>query len=470
MLEAPHRDRGSFRDPSGYVFFQNGSVYRTINPAAAESFGTVAASGVLAELASRNLILPFEDLDMASGAFDAFKGARGEIPVRIIRHPRIKLISYPYEWVFSQLQDAALAHLDIQIAALDRNVVLSDATPYNMQFHEGKVVHIDLLSFRPYREGEPWAGYNQFCRMFLLPLLIEAWAGAPFQPLLRGRLDGVTFDEALAYLPRRKLYTSLNGYMHVKLQASMAQRSSSSDGQPGAKATALPKARYRAILSEMRHWIASLKSGRRSATYWRDYAKINSYSDAMKVAKLDFVREWAAKAKPAMVWDIGGNTGDYSLSALSGGAKSAAVLDSDLDSLEVCYRREKTAPILPLVMNLADPSPSLGWAQAERKGLAERDKPDGILALAVIHHMCISSNLPLEEVVRWFVGLAPSGVIEFVPKRDPMVKGLLRDRDDIFLDYDEAHFRRYLGPLAKITEERSFEENGRLLVAYNKVS
>jgi ribosomal protein L11 methylase PrmA len=463
------RDSGSFRDPGGYVFVSGNDVVRTVNAPAAASFAALRNSGLLDSLPARGLLINSEVLDAPAKTLAAYAGARGEVPQLLIRHPRVPFISYPYEWVFSQLKDAATAHLDLQLAALEKDFELSDATAYNMQFLGGKPVHIDVLSLRPYQEGKAWSGYNQFCRQFLLPLLVEAWAGVNFQKLYRGSIEGIAFDDALAILPKRRLFTSMAGLLHVYLHGKTVARASSSTTVAG-EAKPVPKASYRAILQQLRNFIGGLESKRRPASYWQQYASINSYSDAMRETKLAFVRNWAARHRPAMIFDIGGNSGDYSQAAIDGGAGSAVVLDNDIDSLEHCYRartRQRGA-ILPVFMNLADPTPGMGWRQSERKGLDRRATAEGLIALAVIHHMVIRGNLPLDDAVDWLTGMAPCGVIEFVPKRDPMVAQLLRSREDIFPDYDAENFRAAIGRRARITGEHEFPENGRLIVSYER--
>ena len=390
----------------------------------------------------------------------------------VIKHPRVPMISYPFEWTFSQLKDAALAHLDLQIAAFDLGLVLSDATPYNMQFFEGRVVHIDVLSLRPYRPGEIWVGYNQFTRLFLLPLLLEAWRGVPFQAMLRGQTDGMTLVDAVKLLPFTKRYLSLSGLMHVKLQERASRGRSSTGNATAGRHVTLPANRFRAMLSEMRAFVATLQSARRAPTFWSAYAHVNTYSSEMQSVKSAFVQDLVRRNQIRSLWDIGGNTGDYAAAALAAGAEHAVVLDGDLDSLEQAYsRRLQGHPnLLPLFMDCADPTPSQGWDEAERRGLKARARIDAVLGLAVVHHMAIGRNIPLRAVVDWFVDLAPHGIIEFVPKSDPMVRQMLQHRDDVFLDYDEATFRSYLGARAQTTAEHRFAENDRVLISYTRTN
>jgi ribosomal protein L11 methylase PrmA len=465
-----YRDPGSFRDPSGYVFVGKTHVLRTVNPAAAANFRAVIETGALNILAEKGHLLPSEPITIKTDMAAALTGPRGDMPEMAIRQPRLPMISYPFEWTFSQLKDAALSHLDLQIAAFDLGLVLSDATPYNMQFHNGRVVHIDTLSLRPYRPGEIWVGYNQFTRLFLLPLLLEAWRGVPFQPCLRGQMEGVSLTDARQLLPAAKRYLSLTGLMHVTLQERAGRGSGSSQQGINVNKANLPRARFRALLTEMRVAVSALKSARRTATFWSTYAGINTYSGDMQSVKTRFVQDLVRRHAIRSIWDVGGNTGDYAAAALAAGATNAVVLDGDLDSLEQAYQRRKQAlpDLLPLYVDCADPTPNQGWNQSERSGLRERAQVDAVLALALVHHLAIGRNIPLKAVIDWFVDLAPNGIIEFVPKSDPMVRQMLQARDDVFLDYDEAHFRTYLSARAEITAEHRFAENGRVLMSWTR--
>jgi ribosomal protein L11 methylase PrmA len=459
---------GSFRDPSGYVFRAGDRIFRTVNPIAAEPFAALEASGLIRDLEHAGLILPAAVVPLQPALEHAFAGARGETPVRLIEHPLVPLITYPYEWCFSQLKDAALAHLDLQITALDRGFVLSDATPYNMQFWQGRAVHIDTLSLRPYREGELWQGYNQFCRLFLAPLLIEAWAGVGFQPLLRGKIEGIALAEAAALLPKRRLFTSMQGFLHVHLHGkSESSASSSRKGGTGGQGS-MQKSRYSALLTELRHFVAGLASAKRSKSFWEEYATVNSYSDAMRERKAAIVRDFVSRHSVRSVVDIGGNTGDYSMAALEAGAENALVLDGDNDSVEIAYERSKRRipGLQAFLVDIADPSPGIGWQNRERDPLPQRIHSDGVLGLAVIHHMCIGRNIPLRSAVHWLVSLAPRGIIEFVPKTDAMVKQMLSARDDVFSDYDHGHFLAYLGEVATVGAPTAIEGTERTFVEF----
>ena len=222
------------------------------------------------------------------------------------------------------------------------------------------------------------------------------------------------------------------------------------------------------MLTEMRAWIETLKPGRKAKSFWNEYSAVNSYTEYMRDTKKAFVSQFTSNQTVTSLWDIGGNTGDFSAVALGEGAGHAVVIDSDLDSLEAAYTRRKRdgLHLLPVVMDCADPSACAGWNQGERKGLHGRANADAILALAVVHHLAVGRNIPLEEVVKWLMSLAPRGIVEFVPIEDPMVQQMLTLRDVVFSDYHETAFREYVGRGGRIIDEHRFSENGRLLISF----
>ncbi len=463
------RAPGSFRDPSGYVFDTGDAIWRSINPVALPAFNDLWDRGVFRALTERGLLIDVERVELNSDIRNRLRGPRGETPACVIRHPRVPFYSYPYEWTFSQLKEAALSHLALQVAAFDLGVTLSDATPYNMQAVDGRMQLVDVLSLRPYQNGEVWVGYNQFCRLFLLPLLLEAWNGVPFQPLLRGALDGVRLSDAVRILPRAKRWLTLNGLMHVTLHANQEKwhakaRTASITARPK-----MPRTRYRAMLTELRNWVMSLQS-RRQSSFWHDYAIDNSYDESSRRAKHEFIARFVSEHSVRTLWDLGGNSGDYSITAIEAGAHQAVVFDSDLDALEIAYARQraKYPGLVPVVMDCSDPSPALGWCQSERTGLSERAHADAVIALALTHHLAIGRNIPLSSLVEWLVELAPRGVVEFVPKKDPMVARMLSLRDDVFHDYDEMNFLQYLQSVAEITGIERLETGGRIIIAYRR--
>jgi ribosomal protein L11 methylase PrmA len=438
-------DTGSYRDPSGRVFVLGDRVLRTVMPRAAADFEFVRSTGVLERLIAEGAAIAEQSVD-PSALPAGFEAAR-----YIVQHPKLPFVSYPYEWCFTGLKRAALLHLDIHIRCLEQDVTLSDASAYNIQFLGPKPIFIDSLSFRRYHEGEFWIGHRQFCEQFLNPLLLRALFGVPHNAWYRGGLEGIPSAELSRLLPlRRKL--SWNVLSNVVMPASFQRAATGGADADIPKTSRLPRATMQRMLERLRTWIAALEPADRGKTVWSDYADHTSYDADDIERKRMVIAEFTASVRPRLLWDIGCNTGDYAKVALQAGAAYAVGFDFDQGALDTAFARavSERLSFLPLYLDLANPTPSQGWAERERRGLADRASADAILGLALVHHLAIGRNIPLEEVVDWLVGLAPNGIIEFVPKSDPMVQRLLRLREDIFDDYAEEVFAKHLQAKAEI--------------------
>lgn len=456
------RDPGSFRDPSGHVYELDGRILRSVNPVAADSYRALRDSGLLAALSTQGLLLPAVECDPASVRLSDAS------PEYLLEHPRVPFISYPYEWCFAAHRAAALLHLDLHLAALAGGFTLSDASAYNVQFQGPRPVFIDLLSLRPYRPGEIWAGHRQFCMQFLNPLLLETKLGINPQAWFRGQPEGIDPVDLAKLLRWRHLF-SFTVFAHVVLQARFQAKAVATDQRAttSLKRAQLPAAAFKNMLLSLRSYIAGLDRPV-ARTVWADYAGNTSYSAQEAEQKRRLVGEMVAAVKPATLIDLGCNTGDYAALALASGAQGVIGFDFDLGALDQAFARATREKLnfLPLWLDAANPSPDQGWGQRERKGFASRAKADGLLALALIHHLVIGRNIPMDDVVAWLIAMAPHGIIEFVPKGDPMVQRLLALREDIFPDYDEVAFRAAVERRARIRRAERLSEGGRLLVWY----
>lgn len=457
-------DAGSFRDPSGRVCLQGDRVLRTVTPYAAEDFEYVRGTGLVDRLIVDGQLVPERRVMAPETLGDLAAGA-----THVLEHPRLPFISYPYEWSFPALKAAALLHLDIHLKALEDDVTLSDASAYNVQFQGPRPVFIDHLSFRRYRDGEFWHAHGQFCEQFLNPLLLRAICGIPHNAWYRGSQEGITVSDLHRLLPLRSKF-SWNVFTQVVLQARLQNAVTDKERPARASIRKLPKAALRRMLESLRRWIARLQPADRGSTVWRDYSKAHSYSDDEVAAKQGFIDAFAAAVQPTVLWDLGCNTGDYSKAALAAGAGLAIGFDSDQGALELGYdrARQENLNFLPLFLDAANPTPDQGWAQQERRGLAARAPADGLLALALVHHLAIARNVPLDRVVGWLSGLASAGVIEFVPKDDAMVQQLLKLREDIFPDYTRDYFLRAVQDHGRIVRQQTVSQSGRLLVWYQR--
>ncbi|MCF8468228.1 MAG: class I SAM-dependent methyltransferase [Sneathiella sp.] len=450
-------DPGSFRDPKGRVFLTGDKIYRITSAAGKAEFEFVQSTGLLDQLVANGHIVTsaiVSNIDFADNAqFDGIT----------IEHEKIPYISYPYEWSFSFLKVAALLHLDVHLQALDVGVTLSDASAYNVQFRGPNPVFIDILSFRKLQKGEAWEGHRQFCEQFLNPLLLRAKLDLTPNAWYRGTQEGITTPDLNRLLPWYKK-TSWNMLTQVVAQSAL-QNASLNTAADAAKKIEYPLSAYISMLSRLRNWIATLVPANAKKTEWQDYSTNHSYHDDEKSAKARFIADFAKVVKPEILWDIGCNTGDYTKTALENGAGYSVGFDFDQGALDAAYARARNEKLAfqPLFLDGANPSPSQGWNESERRSMSQRRNADAVIALAFIHHLVIGRNIPLGDAVRWLVGMAPQGVIEFVPKNDPMVLRLLALRQDIFTDYSEETFLKFLSQYADIVKSETVTEAGRSL-------
>ncbi len=454
-------DPGSFRDPRGRVYYHDGRVFRTILGSAVDDFEFVRSTGLIVELVEKGLAIASDVVD------PDILGSRASGASYVVEHTKLAFVSYPYEWSFSALRAAALLHLEVQRRALEHDVTLADATAYNVQFEGPSPLFIDLLSFRRYEKGELWVGHRQFCEQFLAPLLLRSILGVPHNAWYRGNQEGINVNEINRLLPlRRKL--SWNMFTNIVLQTRFQAKATNEDMAKdfaSLKSVKFPRPAFRNLMNRLTRWIEGLRPADATKTVWADYAKSHSYESSEVAAKKAFVAEFVATVKPRMLWDFGCNTGDYSKVALEAGAGTVIGFDFDQDALDLAFARAESEKLmfLPLFLDAANPSPDQGWAQLERQGLRKRARADAFLALAFGHHLAIARNIPLDHLVDWYADMAPAGLIEFVPKADPMVRRLLSLREDIFSEYSESNFVSLLRSRANVIKSTVVSENGRKL-------
>ena len=426
--------RGSFRDPSGFVFTSNGTYYRQVNQVFADEYDACVSSGLYEDLIAGGLLVPHRDV---GASFAAAPNAR-----TVIEPERIPFISYPYEWSFGQLKDAALLTLDVQDRALARGFILRDASAYNVQFRDGRPLLIDTLSFERHQEGRPWKAYKQFCEHFLAPLALMSMRDVRLGRLQRHYLDGIPLDLCSSLLPART-WLRVSALLHVHLHARAMRRYESASV---AKTTGTRQISTRALTglsTSLREAVNGLE-WRPAGTEWADYTSAHNYSDNAIEAKRSLVREYVAVAAPRTVWDLGGNTGTFSRVAREI-APSVVCFDIDPAAVELNYREVRKrgeTGLLPLQLDLMNPSPSLGWAHEERSSIESRGPVDLVMALALVHHLAIANNVPLARVAESFARLGRALIVEFVPKSDSQVERLLMNRADIFPDYTIEGFER----------------------------
>ena len=454
-------ETGSFRDRDARVFYQDGFVYRALNADTLKDYRSLRALKFFQDELSKGRIVQTEEVSNIAtpNEFPA------ELSAGVLKHNRIPVVSYPYEWSFGMLKDAALLHLDLLLEALDSNFILKDSSAFNIQFEGAQPVFIDLPSFEPYKNGEVWVGYRQFCEMFLYPLMLQAHKGVPFQVLLRGNIDGIGVEDFAGLLSFRD-YCRAGVFKHVYLQNLLGRQN---QGRPTGVRKELREVGFGkelivANVKSLRSLVRGLKVKARGSA-WVNYATDNSYAERDAAQKREFVGQVASAKQRRCVWDLGSNTGVFSRIA-SLNSDYVLAVDGDHAAIDRLYKElagEGNRKILPLVLNLANLSPSQGWRGLERLDFGKRSRPELILALALIHHMVISSNIPLKDFIGWLAEFKSDIIIEFVTKDDPMVKILLANKDDRYSDYDQDNFEQCLKNHFRIVKQLKLDSGTRTL-------
>jgi len=449
---------GSFRDPTGFLFTDNGILYRQINPSGFKDYSLLLNSGLYQELTAAELLIPHEEIN----EYD-----QNSPPDQIVIKPKkVGFISFPYEWSFSQLKNAAQITLKIQKIALQKGMSLKDCSAYNVQFFHGKPIFIDTLSFERYREGEPWAAYRQFCQHFLAPLALMAYTDVRLSQLLRIYIDGIPLDLASKLLPKKtSLNFSINVHIHIHAKSQTRYSEKEIDRN---------KERRQMEVHQLLGLVDSLISGVNKLTWkpdqtdWAEYEKFHNYSPAALQHKSDLVAQYLSQTQSSLVWDLGANVGRFSRLASQQKIDTIA-FDIDPGAVELNYLRaveESDQHLIPLVADLTNPSPGLGWAHEERQSLLERGPADTVLALALIHHLAIGNNVPLNKLAEFFSRICKWLIIEFIPKDDPQVKRLLKVRQDIFSDYDQDHFLEEFSYYFEVLAQQKIKDTFRVLFLF----
>lgn len=454
----PEKVSGSFRDPSGFMFKQDGEIYRQVNNQYQKEYDLLMGSGLYEQLTRSGTLIPHTEVDLDLAP-------KSDLAYKVIRPEPIGFISYPYEWCFNQLKDAAILTLAIGRRALEFGMSLKDASAYNIQFYQGRPVFIDTLSFDIYKEGLPWVAYKQFCQHFLAPLALMAKTDIRLVQLLKIYIDGIPLDLASQLLPAStRLNFGLSTHIHLHARSQKMYADKEISLQEIESKSKLTKASTLALFDSLLSTVRSLEV-RTIETEWADYYQDNNYSENCFETKRELVRSFVNQVSPKTVWDLGANTGEFSRIASDMQIPTVA-FDIDPGAVQQNYalvKKNKEKFILPLVMDLTNPSPDLGWRNAERDSMNARGPVDLVMALALIHHLAISNNVPLVSLADYFSELSEYLIIEFVPKEDSQVKRLLASRLDIFPDYSLEGFKHAFEQTFKIINERPVQGSARTL-------
>ncbi len=426
---------GSFRDPAGFVYEKEDRILRTVNEVGKEDWLKFVASGLSDQLQKAGWLIPYKELA---------ESPDHELPAknvwRYLSVEKVPFLSYPYEWSFHQLRDAAVLTLKIQLSALEKGMSLKDASAYNIQMYRSRPIFIDILSFEKYPEGKPWTAYRQFVMHFLGPLLLMSKRDIRFLALLRDWIEGFPIDFISKNLPWRSHF-SPSCLIHIHWHAKLLKKYEQTRGEtPSKNIGSLSKVQLIRMLEGLLAFVQSLKAPHQT-TEWGDYYNDTNYTDSAFECKKEIVRSICQRLKPQKVCDLGANCGEFSRVLPS---DIPVIISADIDPVAVDknyvqVRRQKEVNLYPILQDLTNPSPGIGWMNQERQSFEQRAKCDMLLSLALIHHLCIGNNLPFDYVARFFRRLSPVAVVEFVPKEDSQVQRLLSSREDIFPEYDLEH-------------------------------
>lgn len=453
--------QSSFRDPSGFLFIRKGVMFRQINIVYKENYEILMKSGLYKELTNLGLLIPHREIE---GDF-----FRPEVGYKVISPDIIPFISYPYEWSFSQLKDAALLTLKIQKISLEFDMSLKDASAYNIQYHNGKPVFIDTLSFERYKYGAPWVAYRQFCQHFLAPLALMSKNDIRLGRLLNNYIDGIPLDLCSKLLPFSSRF-SFSLLSHIHLHAKAQAKYANTNQTTKKMLPKISKSSFIGIIESLQSAVKKLKWEHKN-TEWSDYYDNTNYSAKAFTSKEKIVENYISTSKPGKVWDIGANDGYFSRIASNKGINTIS-FDVDPVAVEKNYsivKRNNENNLLPLFCDLTNPSPGIGWENIERSALIGRGPADLLLALALVHHLAISNNLPFSKIAKFMSHICNQLVIEFVPKSDSQVQRLLANREDIFSDYTQKSFEKEFGYYFLVKEKHGIEDSKRILYLMTKL-
>jgi SAM-dependent methyltransferase len=441
MTNEPVIEPGSFRDRTATVFYHRGDVFRGLTERAHRQWQALSTTDFYRRYVLNGGLVQTRQVDPST-----VLPSEHQRWTAVLRHARVPFVSYPYEWPFGMLKDAALLQIDLLLAALDEGMTLKDATPFNIQWNGTAPVFVDVASFERWVRGELWVGYRQFCQMFLYPLFLQAYRDVPYHPWLRGSLEGIEAETCRRMMSARDfLRRGVLTHVYLQARAQAAWRASTRDIRAELRATGFGTTPIENNARRLRRLVAGLR-WKRGASRWSEYGSCTHYKPEDAARKRDFVREVVHLRDWPLVWDLGANLGTFSRIAAER-ANYVVAIDADHLAVERLYQQlkvENSRTILPLVGDLADPSPDLGWRNRERRQLAERGRPDLVLCLALVHHMVIDSHVSLSELLDWLAGLGADLIIEFVTRDDPIVARLLHNRDDQHADYTLEAFDREL--------------------------
>ncbi|MFK7831764.1 MAG: class I SAM-dependent methyltransferase [Winogradskyella sp.] len=459
-MDVKNAHPSSFRDPSGYVYIENGDIKRRINPIYFKQYQALTDSGFYNILFENGLLIKHEEVESTTDQI-------------IIKAEKIPFITYPYEWSFNMYKEAALLTLKLQKYSLEKGFSLKDASAFNITFHKGKALFIDTLSFDFYKENSPWRAYKQFITHFFGPLVLAHYHGAQQLKLLSNFIDGIPVKMLSSMLPfKTKLSPIL--YSNIHLLAKLEDQHNEDYKGETKKATLSKKGQLN-IIKSLYDYIKDLELKEHSE--WGNYYTKTNYTDAAFIKKSDIINGWVKNLKPSRLIDVGGNDGTF-VRKLDSALETALVCDIDNNAVDFNHKTQKLnkeQTMLPFVLDVLNPSAAIGLNNVERDSFINRIKdfaPQVTLALAVIHHMSLSGNVPFSESAKFFSSFSEHLIIEFPKRNDSWVQRLLNNKADFkdhFEFYTIGNFEKAYSVYFEVVEKIIIENSERVLYLF-KVS
>ena len=451
-------DPSSFRDDAGQIFNFKNRIFRSIKNDYIENYNFIKNQDIYQKLINKNLLInswEAKDQDLISQNFDDVN--------KFLEHEKLENWTYPYEWTFSQLKKAAIFHLDFQLFLLEENISLKDASAYNIQFKNNKPIFIDILSLQKLDENTPWQGHKQFCEEFLNPLVYSSYFNLPFNEIYKGNLNGIS-NRQIINLLGYKIFFSFSLLINVYFTESLSSKSGISKKK---KERSYKQSQY-FLINNLKKFIKKLKYKKNKST-WSNYSNTHSYSKESEIEKENILKSYISTNKPYSLIDMGCNDAKYSFISKELGVKKIIALDYDMQCLEK-IELDNNEIVTPLYADLSNISPSIGWDNKEKKSFIERFNFDFSLSFAVVHHLAISKNIPLYEVLNFIIKLSKKGLIEFIPNDDEMVKRMKMFKTKDYDDYNLENFLKYLNEKCNIVKVHDLKGSKRKIIYYEKIT
>lgn len=448
----------SYRDRHGFVTVTTDEVCRYVNYSYSDIYDHLMQSGLYGLLVEKGYLVQHEECTVDERNKTGY--------YRVLIPEKIPFISYPSEWCADQWRTVLQTFLEINNLAIEHGMILKDATPYNFTFYNGRCLFFDTLSFSKYENGQPWLAYRQFCESMLGPFALMCFNDPDWARLLNTSTEGWSLSfisKNLSFKSWFNMTLLVHIHWHSKYSNTAVQKSFNNN-------TGFDKQKLTVLWNMLHRSVSMWKIRKGSGTWLSYYDEGLVSSDYINDKKLK-IKKWLSALLPECMIDLGANNGLFSLMGCLY-AKRVIAVELDHDCINQLFQSAREKQITNLVTILADltqPTPGVGWENKEKESLLKRLKGDMLLAVAVIHHLCISKNVPLPLVAQLFADISTRyAIVEFVPKTDEKVRLLLQNREDVFDDYTEPAFTEAFNCYFNLLEVYECGSSGRKLFLWIK--